>query len=345
MRDITTIGIDLAKNVFQVHCNDRHGKKVKTKRLTRNQLSEFIANIKPCLVGMEACGSAHSWARLFKGYGHDVKLMSPQYVKPYVKTNKNDMADAEAIAEAVTRPNMRFVPIKEVEQQDILCLHKVRDRLVGNRTALGNQVRGMLLEYGIVVNTGKAALKAKLVNLTSPESTELTPDAKEIMVDLYEEYKTLDDQIKNYEIKISNLVKNNEQCRNLAEIPGVGPITATAMYASLGNVSVFHKGRDVSAWLGLVPKQMSSGNKTVLLGISKRGNSYLRQLLIHGARAVLKNIGEKQDRFSRWLRAMVNRIGFNKATVALANKNARLIWALLAGKSKYQSKLACGYDA
>lgn len=344
MNNVTTIGIDLAKNIFQLYATDKNGKKVFSKRLSRGALSDFIANTKPCLIGIEACGSAHYWARLFKSYGHDVKLMSPQYVKPYVKTNKNDKADAEAIAEAVTRPNMRFVPIKETNQQDILCLHKVRDRIVGNKTALSNQIRGLLLEYGITINTGKAPLKAKLVDLTSDDSITLNPMTKKLMTDLYNEYKTLDDKIKEYDMKIEQIVQNNDQCKKLTKIPGVGPISAAALYASLGDISVFNKGRDVSAWLGLVPKQLSSGNKVLLCGISKRGNSYLRQLLIHGARSVIKSLGDKDDKFSRWLKALRDRVGYNKATVALANKNARIIWALLNGQENYNVKLACGYD-
>jgi len=344
MNNITTIGIDLAKNIFQVHCNDKNGNKVKSKRLTRKQLPEFIANLSSCLIGMEACSSAHYWARLFTSYGHDVKLMSPQYVKPYVKTNKNDMADAEAIAEAVTRSNMRFVPIKNTAQQDILCLHKVRERIVKNRTSLSNQIRGLLLEYGITVNIGKSALKAKLAILIDDESLLLTPMMKELISDLYAEYVALDEKVKLYDTKIENLVQSNEQCKRLMAIPGVGPISATAMYASLGNVSVFKKGRHVSAWLGIVPKQLSSGNKTLLCGISKRGNGYLRQLLIHGGRAVLKSLGDKNDNFSSWARKLSQRAGFNKAAVAIANKNARHIWALLSGQEKYNDKLACRYN-
>jgi len=345
MNNITTIGIDLAKNVFQLHCNDRHGKKVISKRLSREQLPEFIVNLTPCLIGMEACGSAHYWARLFKGYGHDVKLMSPQYVKPYVKTNKNDRADAQAIAEAVTRPSMRFVPIKETSQQDILSTHRVRERMIGNRTGLSNQIRGLLLEYGIAIRIGKYALKKELAELTSVVSNTLTPIIKELMVDLYDEYIKLDEKIKEYDKKIEQIAKENEQCKRLTAIPGVGPISATAMYASLGNVSVFNKGKDVSAWLGLVPKQLSSGNKILLCGISKRGNKYLRQLLIHGARAVIKALGDKDDKFSRWLKSLSARVGYNKAAVALANKNARIIWALLSGQESYNRSLACGYTA
>ena len=344
MNNITTIGIDLAKNVFQLHGADASGKRVLRKRLQRSDLGDFIANLPRCLIGMEACGSSHYWARLFRSYGHEVKLMSPQYVKPYIKTNKNDVADAEGIAEAVTRPNMRFVPIKETYQQDILCLHKVRERLVGNKTALSNQIRGLLLEYGISIPQGGASLRKILPEIISLECTKLSAATKALMQELNEEYLLLTNKVAEYEGKIVNLAKSNEQCKILTSIPGIGPITATALYASLGDVNVFKKGRDLSAWLGLVPKQSSSGNKIMLLGISKRGNSYLRRLLVQGAHSVMRCVADKKDKFSRWLQSLIARSGYNKAAVALANKNARIVWALLNSKESFNYDLACGYD-
>jgi transposase len=345
MNNISVLGIDLAKNYFQLHGIDQQGKVILKKRLTRDKLLPYIAQINQCLIGIEACGGSHYWARKFTSFGHKVKMMSPQYVKPYVKRNKNDANDAEGICEACTRPTMRFVPTKTVEQQDILGIHRVKSRLTGDRTKLANQIRGLLQEHGIVIPKGISAIR-KIPLMIEEGINELTASGRELMNELYEEFLLLNNRIKKYEDKINLLSKNDKRCVRLQTIPGIGKVTATAIVATVGEGEVFQKGRHFSAWLGLVPKQNSSGEKTNLLGISKRGDRYLRELLVHGARAVVaasikKN---KTDRFSLWIRQLVARCGINKAVVAIANKNARIAWALLANKCSYNAGYACGFD-
>jgi transposase len=336
MTKMSVLGIDLAKNVFQLHGTDEKGRIVLQKRLSRAKLSDFICKIPPCLIGMEACGGAHYWARKFQSFGHEVKLMSPQYVKPYVKTNKNDMNDAEAICEAVTRPSMRFVPIKTIEQQDSQAVHRIRSRLMAQRTALANQIRGLLAEYGIVVAQGISRLRNGLPTLIEDNCNKLTPLMRTLCWDLYEQFKFLDKQIALYDHKIKQLCKESESCQRLLQVEGVGPLTASALVAAIGDGKIFQKARQLSAFLGLVPRQSSSGGKQVLLGISKRGNTYIRSLLIHGARAVLKRASSKTTKLSLWLKRLVQRRGYNKACVALANKNARIIWALLTKGTTYK---------
>jgi transposase len=305
--DIKILGIDLAKNIFQLHGVDARGKVILQKRLTRNKLSEFIANLPLCLIGMEACGGSHYWARKFQSFGHEVKLMSPQYVKPYVKTNKNDANDAEAICEAVSRPSMRFVPIKSLEQQDIQSLHRIRSRLISEKTALINQIRGLLAEYGIVIAQGVYSLKKILPNLLEEFSDHLTPMAQALCLDLYEQFQQINQKVAEYDLKVKELCKHSEVCHRLMQVEGVGPLTATALVATVGDGKVFQKARQLSAFLGLVPRQSSSGGKQVLLGISKRGNTYLRCLLIHGARAVLKTVLHKTDSLSLWIKKLIER--------------------------------------
>jgi transposase len=279
---------------------------------------------------MEACGGAHYWARTIRQLGHEVKLMPPQYVKPYVKTNKNDYNDAEAICEAARRPNMRFVGIKEVAQQDIQSLHRIRSGFLQARTRVVNQSRGLLAEYGIVVARAVGALRRRLPEILEDSENELTALSRELFASLYQELVHLDERIRYCDEQIERLFKGDEACRRLAEVEGIGPITATALVASVGDPRVFRKGRQMSAWLGLVPRQHSTGGKTVLLGISKRGDRYLRTLLIHGARSVVSRAAGKRDARSRWITQLKQRVGTNKACVALANKNARVAWALLA---------------
>lgn len=334
---IRTLGIDLAKSVFHVYGVDTLGKRCIRKRLSRKKLREFMANLPPCLVGMEACGGAHFWARAFRVLGHDVKLMPPQYVKPYVKTNKNDYNDAEAICEAVDRPNMRYVGVKEVEQQDIQSLHRIRSGFLQARTRVVNQARGLLAEYGIVVGKQVSQLRRRLPEILESCDNELTDFGRELFVSLYDELVHLDERIHDCDKKITRIYKASPVCQRLAEIEGIGPITATALVASVGDPRVFQKGRQMSAWLGLVPKQNSTGGKTVLLGISKRGDRYLRTLLIHGARSVVSRAEGKNDARSRWIGQLKQRCGMNKACVALANKNARIAWALLATGNRYQA--------
>ena len=334
---IKTLGVDLAKSVFHVYGVDGRGKERIKKRLSRKKLVDFMANLSPCLVGMEACGGAHYWAREFRALGHDVRLMPPQYVKPYVKTNKNDYNDAEAICEAVDRPNMRYVGIKEVEQQDIQSLHRIRSGFLQARTRIVNQARGLLMEYGIVVGKQVSQLRCRLPEILEAGDNGLTGFGRELFASLYEELLHLDERIQDCDAKITRMYTANSVCRRLAEIGGIGPITATALVASVGDPRVFEKGRQMSAWLGLVPKQNSTGGKTVLLGISKRGDRYLRTLLIHGARSVVSRAEGKDDARSRWITQLKQRCGMNKACVALANKNARIAWALLATGNRYQA--------
>lgn len=338
MKDVTTLGVDLAKNIFQLHGVNNRENKVLTKRVQRHKLVEHIANLSPCLIGMEACGGSHYWARRFREFGHTVKLMSPQFVKPYVKTNKNDANDAEAICEAVGRPTMRFVPIKTVEQQDIKALHRVRSRLVGDKTQLMNQIRGLLAEYGIVMAQGISSLRRRLPDILEDAENELTMSGRELFQDLYDELCKLCERITKYDKKVSLLAKEDVRCQRLQTIPGIGNLTATAFVANVGNAEVFTKGRQLSAWLGLVPKQNSSGNKTRLLGISKRGDRYLRSLFVHGARAVLKTIGNKEDPYSLWIKQLRLRSSFNKTAVAIANKNVRIAWALLRNATVFDAK-------
>ena len=326
---ITTIGIDLAKNVFQIHGVDEHGKVGVRKQLKRADMSNYFVNLAPCLIGMEACGSSHYWARKLEGYGHTVKLMAPQFVKPYVKTNKNDMADAEAICEAVSRPNMRFVAIKSVEQQAILSVHRARQGFVKARTAQGNQIRGLLAEFGIIIPQGIRSISKQIPEILEDGENWLPGTMRNLIDRLTENLKEMDRQVKELEAKIQLWHRENAASCKLAEIPGLGPITASAIVATVGDAREFKNGRQLAAWLGLVPKQHSSGGKQTLLGISKRGDTYLRTLMIHGARAVIR-FAENKEKPNVWLGKLMARRNKNIAAVALANKNARIVWALLA---------------
>ncbi len=333
---INLVGLDIAKSIFHLSAVNQAGRQVKRKILKRPQVFSFFSQLEPCTIAMEACGSAHHWAREFQKLGHQVKLIAPQYVKPFVKGNKNDYNDAQGIAEAAQRPNMRFVPIKSLEQHDIQMIHRLRERLVKNRTALVNQTRGLLAEYGIVINRGIAAVRAELPLILEDAENGLTVVARESFFSLYEELIELDEKHQACEKKIIEINRSHEACQRLDEIIGIGPVTATAIYAAIGDGSDFENGRHFSAWAGLVPKQHSSGGKANLMGISKRGNSYLRTLLIHGARAVLRYAEGKEDSFSRWAFALKERRGSNKACVAVANKLARMAWVVLAKGERYR---------
>ena len=335
-----TVGIDLAKHIFHLVGTDAEGKIIWRKKLSRKALMPFMAQLPPALIGMEACGGAHYWARQFRQQGHDVKLMAPQFVKPYVKSNKNDMRDAEAIAEAVTRPTMRFVPIKEVDQQDIQALHRVRERVMKERNALVNEMRGLLGEYGVVLPKGVAKFRKVLVETLETEQAKLTPMSQEIFHRLFDEFIRLEEQLDYYDAKLKGIATNHPECQRLLSIPGVGLLSATALVAAVSDPSAFKNGRQFAAWLGLVPRQHSTGGQTRLFGISKRGDSYLRKLLIHGARATLRWAKLKTDRRSQWIRELIERRGMNKAAVAVANKNARIVWALLSRGGVYQGDAA-----
>ena len=334
---ITTVGIDLAKNVFQVHGVDGHGKAVLKKQLKRDQFATYFANLEPCLIGMEACGSAHHWARKLQGLGHTVKLISPQYVKPYVKTNKNDAADAEAICEAVGRPNMRFVSIKTLEQQAVLSEHRVRQSFVYARTAQANQIRGLLAEFGLVIPKGIYHLPKQIPQLL--EASELPETFRNLIDGLLAHFRELDRQVAELEAKIKAWHRNSEASRKLEKIPGIGPLGASALVASIGDAKSFKNGRQLAAWLGLVPRQHSTGGKPTLLGISKRGDVYLRTLLIHGARSAIL-AAQRRSESDSWVGKLMQRRNPNVAATALANKNARIIWALLAHDREYQSGYA-----
>jgi transposase len=337
---ITTIGADLAKSVIQIHGVDSHGNTVLRKQLKRSQVVEFFTKLAPCLIGMEACGSAHHWARKLQQLGHTVKLMAPQFVKPYVKTNKNDMADAEAICEAVTRKNMRFVPVKNVEQQAILSVHRARQGFVKARTAQANQIRGLLAEYGIAIPVGISHITKDVPRIIEDGGHDLPGSFQQLIGRLVGHFKELDRQVDELEGQIKQWHRENEDSCRLAEIPGIGPITASALAASVGDARSFKNGRQLAAWLGLVPRQHSTGGKSTLLGISKRGDSYLRTLLIHGARSVVRVAQAKTALTGSWLQSLMGRRNANVATVAQANKNARIAWALLANDRKFRPDYA-----
>jgi len=333
--NIKRVGIDLAKQVFQLHGVDSQEKAVLRKQLRRAQMLEYFKKLPPCLIGMEACSSAHYWGRELQKLGHNVKLMAPQFVKPYVKSNKNDANDAEAICEAVARPTMRFVAIKTIAQQDIQAVHRIRSELVQQRTAKVNQIRGLLGEYGIVVGLRVETLRNALPLILEDAENGLSTDFRVLLEGLQQDLTTLTGRVDDMDKKIKTLASSNTDANRLQQIPGIGPITATALVCAIGDGKQFKRGRDMAAWLGLTPRQHSSGGKDRLLGISKRGNAYLRTLLIHGARAVLKVVGNKDDPRSRWLQNVCSRRNKNIAAVALANKNARIVWALLTQKTDF----------
>lgn len=334
MKQIAVVGIDLAKNVFQVHGTDAAGHRVLAKKLSRGQMIEFFAKLTPCLIGMEACSSAHYWGRRLTEMGHTVKLMPPQYVKPYVKTNKNDARDAEAICEAVTRPNMRFVPIKTEEQQAVLVLHRVRDGIIKQRTALANQIRGLLAEFGIVVPQGFKQLNTRLMQLLSEPDGPLPVNLRQTFSSMFQELANLIKRTKEFDKQIESHLRASKECVRVLQIEGVGPLTATAVVASVGDIRNFKSASQFAAWLGLVPRQNSSGGKNQLLGISKRGDTYLRCLLVHGARAAL-GYAQRADKLTDWQQAMLQRKALNKVVVAMAHRTARRIWAVLAKDCAY----------
>ena len=333
--NITTVGIDLAKSVFQVHGVDQHGKVVLKKQLKRSQVLPFFGNLPPCLIGMEACGGAHHWARRLQNIGHEVRLMAPQFVKPYVKGNKHDAADAEAICEAVARPSMRFVLVKSVNQQAVLSMHRARQSFVRARTSQANQIRGLLSEYGLIIPQGINHIARRVPELLEDAGNELPDTFRVLLARLLEHMKNLDLQVKELELQIVDRHRHNELSRRLASVPGIGALTASALVATVGDARNFQSGRQLAAWLGLVPKQHSSGGKTVLLGISKRGDAYLRTLLIHGARATLWAAQRRKAVLDPWVTGLLARRNLNVAVVAMANKTARIIWAMLTKGLQY----------
>ncbi len=342
MNKFSVIGIDLAKNVFQVHGVDGKGKPVLRKKLKRAQMKRFFAQLPPCLIGMEACASAHYWARTLKGYGHEVRLMAPAFVKPYVKSNKNDRNDAEAICEAVTRPHMRFVAIKTPEQQAVFHLHHGRRQLVKQRVAMSNHIRGVLLEFGIALPQGDRVLREQLWMILEDAENGLPVWVRQLLAQLWEAFKQLEEHIEHLTRALAQWHRENEVSQRLAEIPGIGLQTATMLAAVLGARGAdFRNGRQLAAYLGLVPRQASSGGKERLLGISERGDPYLRSLLVHGARAVIRHVRRRQAAGEAggnpWVEQLLECCHPNEAAVALANKLARTAWAIVAHQRSWQA--------
>jgi transposase len=333
MKDIAVVGLDTSKSWFQVHGCDASGNPVLRVKVPRTKLLSFFAKLAPCLIGMEACGGAHHWARELSKIGHTVRLMPARYVKPYVKSNKNDAADAEACCEAVQRPNMRWVPIKSVAQQSLLMLHRVRDLMVRQRTASINALRGHLAEFGISAARGKATAKALMSMVSS--STELQAPARQALLPLVRQIEEVELRIADLDHEILAVAKDQDVCRRLMTIPGVGPFIATALAASVSDPQTFSSGRHLAAWLGLVPRQYSTGGKPTLGRISKRGDGYIRKLLIHGARATIAR-ARRKPKPGAWITGVLARRPFNVAAVALANKTARIAWAIMVGGEVYQ---------
>jgi transposase len=340
--NISRIGIDLAKNVFQLNGVDRSGKTVWKRRLRRNQwLKVVFEQIGPdCEIGMEACAGAHHWARELESRGYTVKLIAPQFVKPFVKSNKNDANDAEAICEAMNRPNMRFVSVKSVAQQDIQATHRIRSELISQRTAKANQIRGLVAEYGLVAPRSLRALRVTIPDWLEDAENNLSDYFRSLLHGLWSDLITLNDRVLELDQMILQLANSNEVTRRLQQLRGVGPLVATAMVATVGDARQYHRSRQMAAAIGLTPRQHSSGGKDRLLGISKRGDVYLRTLLIHGARAVVSQAKHRDDRLSRWATGIAQRRHPNVAAVALANKTARMAWAMLRNESDYDPDFA-----
>ncbi len=338
MKEITTIGLDLAKNVFQVHGIDGSGQVVVRRRLRRGQVLGFFVELSRCLIGMEACATAHYWARELIALGHDVRLMPPTYVKAYVKRNKNDAADAEAICEAVRRPGMRFVPVKTKEQQATLMLHRARELLIRQRTMLVNALRGHLAEFGVVAAKGLHKVEGLIAVVTKGGDDRIPETARRVLVAIAGQIGEAESKIAALEAEILAWHKSNPTSRRLATIPGIGPMIATAIAATVPDPSVFRSGREFAAWLGLVPRQNSTGGKARLGGISKRGDGYLRRLLINGAHTAL--FWSKTAKTDPWLMSLCARKHRLVAIVALANKTARIAWAVMSREESYRQGAA-----
>ncbi|HYW76374.1 MAG TPA: IS110 family transposase [Gammaproteobacteria bacterium] len=326
---ITTLGIDLGKSTFHAVGLDAHGHVRLRRRFRRETLLRYLANAEPMRIGMEACPGSQWLARKLRGLGHEALILPAQFVKPYVKSNKNDLRDAEAIAEAVTRPTMRFVPIKRPEQLDLQALHRVRDRQVNQRTRLICQMRAFLLENGIPLRPGAGLFKREFPGILAEDENGLSVPMRRLLAGLWDELRGLEVRIAQVTREIKALAERDEVARRLMTIPGIGPLGASALIAAVGDGKQFRRARDLSAWLGLVPRQYSTGGKTTLLGISKRGNTYVRRLFIHGARSCLMHLDRSQDRLGAWLDALSARMPTNKVVVALANKIARIAWVIL----------------
>lgn len=333
---IKTIGIDLAKNVFEICGLDGSGEIQLRRRVRRETLLRVVGEIPACVIGIEACTGAYFWQRQFEAFGHEVRIIAPQHVKPFGRRQKNDRNDAEAIAIAITQPRMRFVPKKSVTQQDIQSLHRARRRMVNHRTALVSQMRGILLDRGIAFGQSITRARRMIPEIINDGSNDLTDLCREILSSLMDLMREIDKRVREFDQRIDQVFRSTEACQRVGRIRGVGPKTATAVIAAVGDGKDFDNGRHMAAWLGLVPRQHSSGDRTILMGISKRGDQHLRTLLVHGARAVVRTAAGKSDQFSQWVNALRERRGMNRAIVAVANKNARIIWALLAKNEEYR---------
>jgi transposase len=339
---LSYVGVDLAKNVFQLHGINRHGQAVWRRRLRRKQwLKVLLETVEPgCIIGMEACSSAHHWARQLQTNGYEVRLVAPQFVKPFVKSNKNDRNDAEAICEAITRPHMRFVPVKTIEQQDIQAIHRVRCTLMSQRNAKANQIRGLVAEYGIVAPRQMLSLRRAVPEWLEDAGNGLSTCFRALLHDLWMDLQHLQERLAELDRQIEQIAKDNPVTRRLQQLRGVGPMVATALVATVGDGSHFRKGRQMAAAIGLTPRQHSSGEKRRLLGISKRGDAYLRTLLIHGARAVVSQAKRRDDPLSLWVTSIAERSHTNVAAAALANKTVRIAWSMLRNESDYKPALA-----
>lgn len=334
---ITTVGLDLAKNVFHVVCFNDHNKEVKKRMLRRNQMLEFFTQLGPCQVSMEACAGSHYWGRQLRSLGHDVKLIPPQHVKPYLRGNKNDYNDARAIAEAAVRPDMPAVGIKTVEEQDMQAIHRMRSQCMRDHTALSNSTRGLLGEYGIVFPKGVATLRRKIPELLEDADNGLSPLFRNLLARRYDQLVEMGEHIAFYTKELELICQQDDACQRLQTVPGFGPIVASAYRSVIGDGRAYARGRGAAAAIGLIPRQYSSGGKNVLLDISKRGDKYLRKQLVHGARSVVLQAANKDDPLSRWINRIREERGWNKAVVAMANKMARIGWAILRYETSYQA--------
>jgi transposase len=337
--DIKTIGIDIGKTSFHlVGCN-RAGSPALRHKYNRTKLLELLINLPPCLIGMEACPGSQHLARTLHSYGHQVRLIAPKFIKPYLKGQKNDFNDAAAIAEAVARPTMRFVTPRSIEQQDLQAIHRVRSHLVSERTAVIHQIRAFLLEYGLPVGQGPAALKNNLASILGDTDNGLSGTMRQVIIRQREHWQYIEEQIARCMVEIDAVAERNNDCHRLTSIPGIGVLTATAIMAAVGNAGNFRKGRELAAWLGLVPKQHSTGGKSKLLGISKQGNPYVRRLLVHGARSLVQHLRRDKHELGKWITQLEQRAHRNVVIVAVANKMARIAWAVLAKEETYRPSM------
>lgn len=333
-------GIDLAKNHFSIHVVNSQGKVILHKSVTRSKLLPTLANMPPMRIGLEACGGAHYWARTLNGLGHDARIMAVKYVVPHRTKGKNDLNDAIAICQAVQHSSTRFVPVKSPEQQAILSVHRMREHWVRERTALMNRIRALLSEFGLIIPVGRSSLMKQVPLMLEDAENELPHLARTVIADAYHHLEALNQRIADTEQVFDAFAKVSDNVQRIMKVRGIGPQTATAILASIGNGTQFDKSRDFSAWLGLVPKKFSTDGKPRLGRITKHGDKYLRTLLVHGARTVMANLGDKQDRLNQWCRSILERRGMNRAIVALAAKNARIIWSLLHNQTEYENYAA-----